>query len=96
MWRADWPRAGAVRRAARYEYVDLVSGALTKTFDIPDVPVLPTPGEFALAPNGTYAYVSCTQGGTIEVLNLKDWKLEERIRLTKGMDGMAWVPSAPN
>jgi hypothetical protein len=28
--------------------VDLGSGALTKTFDTPDVPVLPTPGAFAL------------------------------------------------
>jgi YVTN family beta-propeller protein len=74
--------------------VDLASGAVTKTFDTPDVPVLPTPGEFALAPDGIRAYVSCPQGGTIEVLNLKDWKLEEPIRLTKGVDGMAWVPTA--
>jgi len=76
--------------------VDVVSGALTKTFDTPDVPVLPTPGEFALAPDGVYAYVTCPQGGTIEILNLKDWKLEEPIRLTKGVDGMAWVPSVTN
>jgi YVTN family beta-propeller protein len=74
--------------------VDVASGILTKTFDTPDVPVLPTPGEFALAPDGIHAYVSCPQGGTIEILNLKDWKLEEPIRLTKGVDGMAWVPSA--
>ena len=74
--------------------VDVASGALTKTFDTPDVPVLPTPGEFALAPDGIHAYVSCPQGGTIEILNLKDWKLEEPIRLTKGVDGMAWVPAA--
>jgi len=73
--------------------VDVANGVLTKTFDIPDVPVLPTPGEFALTPDGTHAYVSCPQGGTIEILNLKDWKLEEPIRLTKGVDGMAWVPS---
>jgi YVTN family beta-propeller protein len=76
--------------------VDLGSGALTKTFDTPDVPVLPTPGEFALTADGTHAYLSSPQGGTIEVLNLKDWKLEEPIRLTKGVDGMAWVPSATN
>jgi YVTN family beta-propeller protein len=76
--------------------VDLATGAITRNFDIPDVPVLPTPGEFALAPDGTHAYVSCPQGGTVEVLNLKDWKLEQPIRLTKGVDGMAWVPSAGN
>ena len=49
-----------------------------------------------LTPDGTRAYVSCPQGGTIEILNLKDWKLEEPIRLTKGVDGMAWLPSATN
>jgi YVTN family beta-propeller protein len=74
--------------------VDLASGEVTKTFDTPDVPVLPTPGEFALAPDGLHAYLTCPQGGTIEILNLKDWKLEEPIRLTKGVDGLAWVPSA--
>ena len=73
--------------------VDVASGVLTKTFDIPDVPVLPIPGEFALAPDGTHAYVSCPQGGTVEILNRKDRKLEGSIRLTKGVDGMAWVPS---
>src|SRR5208283_683969 len=73
--------------------VDVVSGVLTRTFDTPDVPVLPTPGEFALAPDGMHAHLSCPQGGTIEILNLKDWKLEEPIRLTKGVDGMAWVPA---
>jgi YVTN family beta-propeller protein len=76
--------------------VDLAAGAIRKTFDTPDVPVLPTPGEFALAKDGTHAYLSCPQGGTIEVLNLKDWKLEEPIRLTKGVDGMAWVSSGTN
>lgn len=76
--------------------IDVASGAVTRTFDTPDVPVLPTPGEFALAPDGTHAYVSCPQGGTIEILNLKEWKLEEPIRLTKGVDGMGWVPSAAN
>jgi YVTN family beta-propeller protein len=76
--------------------IDVASGAITRTFDIPDVPVLPTPGEFALSPDGAHAYVSCPQGGTIEILNLRDWKLEEPIRLTKGVDGMGWLPSTTN
>jgi YVTN family beta-propeller protein len=37
--------------------VDLASGAVAKTFDTPDVPVLPTPGEFALSSDATHAYV---------------------------------------
>jgi YVTN family beta-propeller protein len=76
--------------------IDMASGALTKTFDTPDVPVLPTPGEFALSSDGIHAYVTCPQGGTIEILNLKDWKMEDPIRLTKGVDGIAWVSSASN
>ena len=74
--------------------IDAASGKVTKTFDTPDVPVLPTPGEFALSSDGAYAYLSCPQGGTIQILDLKDWKLEEPICLTKGVDGMAWVVSA--
>lgn len=74
--------------------VEVERGAVTKTFDVPDVPVSPTPGEFALSLDGTRAYLACPQGGTIEVLNLQDWKLEEPIRLAKGVDGMAWVTSA--
>lgn len=76
--------------------VDLASGTVKRTFDTPDVPVLPTPGEFALSPDGTHAYLSCPQGGTIEILNLMEWKLEEPIRLTKGVDGMAWVSQSVN
>jgi YVTN family beta-propeller protein len=73
--------------------VDLASGALSKTFDTPDVPFYP-PQENSHWRRTAYAYVSCPQGGTIEILNLKDWKLKEPIRLTKGVDGMAWVPAA--
>jgi YVTN family beta-propeller protein len=73
--------------------VDLASGAVAKTFDTPDVPVLPTPGEFALSSDGTHAYVSCPQGGTIEILNLKDWKLEEPIRSRKA--STAWLGCLP-
>ena len=47
--------------------VDVASGALTKTFDTPDVPVLPTPGEFALAPDGMHAYPSELPGLGVEI-----------------------------
>jgi YVTN family beta-propeller protein len=79
--------------AGKLFVVDLLSGAVTKTFDTPDVPTLPSPGAIVLSEDGVHAYISCPQGGTIEVLNLKDWKLEEPIRLTKGVDGMTWVPA---
>ena len=56
---------------------------------------LPIPaalGEVTLTPDGSHAYVSCPQAGTIEVLNLREGKLQEPIRLTKGVDGLAWLP----
>ena len=52
-----------------------------------------TSGEVAISPDGSHAYVSCREGGTIEVLNLQSLHLEKPIRLSKGVDGLAFVPS---
>ena len=68
--------------------VSLSTSALEKTYDIPAAL-----GEVTITPDGSRAYVSCPQAGTIEVLNLQQGKLEEPIRLTKGVDGLAWLPS---
>jgi DNA-binding beta-propeller fold protein YncE len=68
--------------------VNLSAGALEKTYDIPAAL-----GEVALTPDGSHAYVSCPQAGTIEVLNLRAGKLEEPIQLTKGVDGLVWLPA---
>lgn len=54
--------------------IDVATGEVTKAFDTPDIPVLRTPGEFAVAPNGENPYVSCPQGATIEIVNLKEWE----------------------
>lgn len=70
--------------------VNLSAGVLDKTYEIPAAL-----GEVALAPDGSHAYVSCPQAGTIEILNLRDGKLEEPIHLTKGVDGLAWLASVP-
>jgi YVTN family beta-propeller protein len=70
--------------------VNLPTGGLEKTYDIPAAV-----GEVTLTPDGSHAYVSCPQAGTIEVLNLRDGKLEEPMRLTKGVDGLAWLASVP-
>ncbi len=70
--------------------VNLSAGVLDKTYEIPAAL-----GEVTLAPDGSHAYVSCPQAGTIEILNLRDGKLEESIHLTKGVDGLAWLASVP-
>lgn len=71
--------------------MDTATGKLAHSFDIP-----PALGAIVVAADGSRAYVSCPQVGTIEVLNLRDWKLEQPIRLTKGVDGLAWFPALHN
>jgi YVTN family beta-propeller protein len=67
--------------------IDLASSKLEQSFDIP-----PAVGELLIAPDGKTAFVSCPQAGTIEILDVADKKLLEPIKLTKGVDGLAWAP----
>lgn len=69
--------------------IDTSSGKIAHTYDIPAAL-----GETLVAPDSTHAYVSCPQAGTIEILNLKTWELEEPIKLTKGVDGLAFATTA--
>jgi YVTN family beta-propeller protein len=71
--------------------VDLSTGKLEHAYDIPEAI-----GAIAITPDGSYTYVTCPQSGTIEILNLKDGILEEPLHLTKGVDGIAWLPAIPN
>ncbi len=74
--------------AGKLFVINLPAGAVEKTYDIPAAV-----GEVAITPDGSYAYVSCPQAGTIEVLNLREGKLEQPIHLSKGVDGLAWLAS---
>jgi YVTN family beta-propeller protein len=69
--------------------VDLHTRKLAKTFDAPTAL-----GKVLIRPDGGVAYSSFLSAGKIEVLNLKDWKLEPSIDLTPGIDGMDWVPAS--
>jgi DNA-binding beta-propeller fold protein YncE len=71
--------------------VDLVAGKLEHAYDIPAAI-----GAIAITADGSFAYVSCPQAGTVEVLNLRENALEAAIQLTKGVDGLAWVEAIPN
>lgn len=80
----------AMAPKGRLIVLSLATGLQENAYDIPgDV------GEVALSPDGSRIYVSCPQGGTVEVLNLQTWQLEKPIRLTKGVDGLAFVTSGP-
>lgn len=74
--------------AGRLLILNLSTNAQEGAYDIPG-----TFGEVAIAPDGAYAYISCPEGGTIEVLNLQNFQLEKPIRLTKGVDGLAFITS---
>lgn len=68
---------------------DFAESKLAHTFDIPKAV-----GEIALSPDAKKAYVSCPQAGTIEIIDLMNWKKEDPIVLTKGVDGLVVRPTA--
>jgi YVTN family beta-propeller protein len=70
--------------------IDLATAKLEEAFDIPAAL-----GELLLTPDGKFAFVSCPQAGTIEVLDLPGHKLLQPIKLTQGVDGLAWAPAIP-
>jgi YVTN family beta-propeller protein len=70
--------------------IDLATAKLEESFDIPAAL-----GELLLAPDGKFAFVSCPQAGTIEVLDLPGRQLRQPIKLTQGVDGLAWAPAIP-
>lgn len=66
--------------------IDIASGKVEESYDIPQAI-----GELLLTPDGKFAFVSCPQAGTIEVLDVANHKLLEPIKLTQGVDGLAWA-----
>jgi YVTN family beta-propeller protein len=68
--------------------VNTATRKLEKSFDIPEAL-----GEVLVSPDNRHAYVSTPQAGTIEILDLQNWKLDNPIHLTQGVDGLAWIPA---
>jgi YVTN family beta-propeller protein len=68
--------------------IDLATAKVEESFDIP-----PALGELLLTPDGKFAFVSCPAAGTIEVLDISAHKLLQPIKLTPGVDGLAWAPA---
>jgi YVTN family beta-propeller protein len=87
---ADGRKLLAASPAGKIFVIDLASAKLEESFDIPAAS-----GELLLAPGGKFAFVSCPQAGTIEVLDVPGHKLLQPIKLTPGVDGLAWAPSIP-
>lgn len=87
---ADGRKLLAASPAGKIFVIDLASAKIEESFDIP-----PAMGELLLTPDGKFAFVSCPAAGTIEVLDISAHKLLQPIKLTPGVDGLAWAPSIP-
>lgn len=70
--------------------IDLATSGIAESFDIPAAT-----GELLLTPDGRLAFVSCPQAGMIEVFDVPGNKLLQPIKLTPGVDGIAWASSIP-
>jgi YVTN family beta-propeller protein len=86
----DGQRLLAASPSGKLFVIDLASLKVRESFDIPGAS-----GEVLVAPDGKSAFVSCPQAGTIEVFDLRANKLEQPIKLTKGVDGLAWAVGVP-
>ncbi len=87
---ADGRKLLASSPSGKIFVIDLASAKLEESFDIP-----PALGELLLTPDGKIAFVSCPQAGTIEVLDVPGHRMLQAIKLTPGVDGLAWAPAIP-
>ncbi len=87
---ADGQKLLASSPSGKIFVIDLASAKLEQSFDIP-----PALGELLLTPDGKFAFVSCPQAGTIEVFDVLGRKLLQPIKLTQGVDGLAWASAIP-
>jgi len=85
---ADGRKLLASSPSGKIFVIDLATAKVEESFDIP-----PALGELLLTPDGKFAFVSCPQAGTIEVLDVPGRKLLQPIKLTPGVDGLAWAPA---
>jgi DNA-binding beta-propeller fold protein YncE len=85
---ADGRKLLASSPSGKIFVIDLATAKVEESFDIP-----PALGELLLRPDGKFAFVSCPAAGTIEVLDISALKLLQPIKLTPGVDGLAWAPA---
>jgi YVTN family beta-propeller protein len=70
--------------------IDLASYKLEESIAIPAAS-----GELLITPDGKFAFISCPQVGVIEVFDVLRNKLLQPIKLTRGVDGLAWAAAIP-
>lgn len=82
----DGSRLVAASPSGKIFVIDLATSKVAQSFDIPAAT-----GELLLTPDAKLAFVSCPQAGTIEVLDVTRGALLPSIKLTPGVDGLAWA-----
>jgi YVTN family beta-propeller protein len=87
---ADGRKLLASSPSGKIFVINLATAKVEESFDIS-----PALGELLVTPDGKFAFVSCPAAGTIEVLDISAHKLLQPIKLTPGVDGLAWAPSIP-
>lgn len=87
---ADGRKLLASSPSGKIFVIDLATAKLEESFDIP-----PALGELLITPDGKFAFVSCPRAGTIEVLDVTAHKMLQPIKLTPGVDGLAWASAIP-
>ena len=70
--------------------INLGNHNIEKSFDIPAAS-----GEVLITPDGRFAFISCPQVGVIEVYDVPGNRLLQPIKLTPGVDGLAWASAIP-
>ena len=66
--------------------IDLHSDKVVRTIDLPA-----SPSEILMSPDGSIAYVSCTDKQEIAAIHLSDWTVTKLIQAGKRVDGLAWA-----
>jgi YVTN family beta-propeller protein len=68
---------------------------LTEMKQVRAIPVAADPVQILLRPDRPLAYVSCSGGGKVAVLDLMTWKVEKLIETGPGADGLGWAQRRP-
>jgi len=87
---SDGKKLIAASPSGKLFLIDLAESKVSESFNIPK-----SNGELLLTPDGKLAFVSCPQAGVIEVYEVAGNKMLEPIRLTPGVDGLAWARAIP-
>jgi YVTN family beta-propeller protein len=84
----DGRRLVAMSPSGSVFVIDIAQSKVVATIAVP-----PSNGEIIVSPDGARAFLSCPGAASIQILDLQSGKLQEPFLLTRGVDGLDWLPS---